>query len=438
MADLLAGLAGAGLGAGISQARKYSQKLDPDKGTIYRKAKGKAKKARGKSYKKKRTSTAVVKGHKRVGRKKVRFTKKGLNGNRKRVAYKNKPGVAKFSKQVQRNLLFPNCFKVTNYVGTISNTIGSGSDVQLGNMKYRLTNASYTDDYAQWEIWRMTSLAKTFNSGEDAVDTPLSVGTNSFTSSSTQADIISGVAQSKCLSNVNASQELVQTNPHYTRCNGTPNFDLNPNYLISGFNINLQFLSFRQCKQQLCVRLVRIKNQALEDCWGQSRAGSATKTLDIMCGMVNSTHHIDPNEYEVLYECKTIIPGFNPGASHPKQTTVKKYLPVNYMMTQSKKKYHHDLTKWGGQFSPYHVNDTSYFNQVFLTWMVRPIQGLIMATRTDQQAPNLTGGSNLEIIDSFAGAGHDVVRGKNTSARVRVNGTLTTYGRCQAVKRLHS
>lgn len=434
MADLLAGALGAGLGIGANRAQRHVQKLDPDKGTIYRKRTGARKRVRGRSIRTKRTNV-TVKNVKRVGKKKVRFTKKSANGTRKRINYKNKKGVAKFSKQVQQNILFPSTFKVTNYVGTIANTLGSGSDLQLGNMKFRLTNASYDDNYAQWEIWRMTSLAKTF--AGDEVTAPLDVGTNTFTGTATSADIISGANQAKCLSNVNASHEAVQTNAHYTRCNGTPNFDLNPNYLVSGFKINLQFMSFRQCKQQLCVRLVRIRSQALEDCWGQSHAGSATKTLDLMCGLVNSNQHIDPNEYDVLYECKTVMPGFSPGATQPKITRVNKYLPVNYMMTQSKKKYQYDLTKWGGQFSPYHVNDTSYYNNVYLTWAVRPIQQFIMTTRTDLQAPGDVGASNLEVIDSVGGTAHNAVRGFNTSARVRVNGTLTTYGRAQAIKRLH-
>jgi hypothetical protein len=424
-------LGGAALGGLASRAHSYYRRRDEDRGHIHRRGIRRKPKPRGK---RKLTLISSFKP-KRAGKKVTKFTK-GMNGGLKKTTTKNKKGTYRPSKHINKHILYPNSFKTTMYVGTPANTLGAGSDTQLGNMLFRLGPLSQDDAHSAFEIWRMVSLAKTADgSGNTTAD--LDVGTNSLSGTSNSTDIIDGTNQSKCLQTGTSSASTVQTLTHYMTSTGAIHRDFNPNHQVSGFTIDLKFLSYRQCKQALCVRLIRLRNEACEDQWGQSEAGSSTKGLSLMCGMVNSQKHIDPNTYDVLYECKTILPGYAPGAAHPKMTRVKKWYPCNYTITTAKRVYSHSTSQWGGELTPLTKRDNGYYNQVFLCYSVRPIQNQIIAFRDGQEAPGGTGSSNLYTMDAFEGASGSSDRGKNTSARFRVSGILRTHYKCQAVKRVN-
>lgn len=433
-----AGLLGAALGFGASRANQYYRTFDEDRGRQFRRGGP----VHGRRRRPPPARLRLVPNVRRASQGRARKTtqyrsKRSQNGHKKRIKIKRKMPMARAAPRMQKNILYPCTFKTTMFVGTPVHTVGADSDLQLGNMVYRLGPLSKDNAHSAFEIWRMTSLAKT-SDGTGTTLTDLDVGTNHFLGTGTQADIISGANQSKCLQTATSVSNAVQTVPHYMKATGQIHRDFNPTAYVAGFNINLQFLSYRQTKQQLCLRLIRVSRQALEDIWGQTQPGSATKTLDLMCAAVNSQKHLDRNEFEVLYENKVILPGYAPGAAHPKEVRIKKFLPCSYIQTHAKKVYSHSLTEWGGELTPTSKRDNSAFNHVFCTYSVRPLQSEVMAYRTDQHAPGATTNQTLAITDAFEGASGSALRGANTSARFRVNGTLTTHWRAMAIKRLNA
>lgn len=440
------GAAAAGAAAGVAASRLglYRSTLDEDEGRIYRGVNRRAGKhaflrKRRKPHRGLPRPRNRARGFGRMRGRQYRV-KKSANGDRKVSMHKRKRPVVKFDKGITKTILYPNSFKIMNYVGKINNFNGDhGTDTvpstQVGNMIFRKVEPSKDNNHSAWECWRLTALAKTTSSGTPTA--LLDIGTNHFPATTTEADIKSGANQSRCLTIVANKQDELQTLEHYTKCTGTPRHDINPNHLVSGFAIDLQFLSLRQCKQQLSVKLIRIKSQATEDVWGQSQPGSAVKTFDLVAGMVNSQRWVDSNEYEVLWSMKTILPPYSPGAAHPKITRCKKFLKCSYTMTKAKRTFTSSTSDYGAEFAPVQQRDNSYYNQVYLVYSARPLSDRVMATRTGMQSADGAGASNLEVIDSFPGAAAADALGLNTSARFAVNGTCTMHGRCQAVRRMN-
>ena len=445
------GAAAAGAAAGMAASRfgLYRSTLDEDDGHIFRRGRGGrllrggrgrgARRRRAPAPRRRRPASHL--GNPRRLRGKQYRVKKSANGDRKVSMHKRKRPVVKFDKGVTKTILYPNSFKVMNYVGKINNFNGdSGGDTvpttQVGNMLFRNSERSIDSNHSAWECWRLTALAKTSSGGTPTA--LLDIGTNHFAATTTEADIKSGANQSRALTIVTGSKTALKTLEHYTKCTGTPRHDINPNHVISGFGIDLQFISLRQFKQQLSVKLIRLKSQATEDQWGQSTAGSATKTFDLVAGMVNSQRWVDSNEYEVLWSMKTILAPYSPGAAQPKITRCKKFLKCSYTMTKAKRTFTSSTSDYGAEFAPVQKRDNSYYNQVYLVYSVRPLADQVLAYRTGITAADGTGGANLDIIDNIAGAAAGTQLGLNTSARFAVNGTCTMHGRCQAVRRMNA
>ena len=431
-----AGMLGAALGFGASRANQYYRAYDEDRGQLFNRYSSRRRFAKRKPPVRRLrvVNRLPARGGRR--RKSTIYKKtRSQNGVSKRLKIKRKMPMARAPPRMQKNILYPASFATTLFVGEPRHTVGTGHDLQIGNMVYRLGPRSSSDAYSSFEVWRMTSLAATAD-GTGTVTGDVGIGTNHFDGSTTQADILSGADQSKLLRIQDGSHSLCETKPHYMKATGAIHRDINPTAYVAGFSINLQFLSYRQVKQQLCVRLVRIKQQALEDQWGQSSPGSATKTLDVICSMVNSQKTIDPQEFEILYETKTILPGYAPGAAHPKETRVKRYLPTSYLMSNARKVYSHSTSEWGAELTPTSKRDNGCFNHCFLVYSVRPIQQDITAPRLSQTAPQ-GGSATLSLTDTFEGGTDSNVQGANTSALFRVNGTLKTFWRAAAVRRVN-
>ena len=366
---------------------------------------------------------------------------KTQNGGHKTTMLKPKRKTHKFSKPVQKNVLYPNTAKVITHLGLIDHFSGASGastvpSTQLGNSRFRLSHRSADFNHAAWECVRLTALAKT-NSADGTPTAQLSVGTNYFAASAVEADILS-TEQSRILTQAGDSHTKVETLDHYVSCTGTPRFDINPNHLVCGVAIDLEFMSDRQIKQRLNVKVIRLKSQALEDRWGQSKAGSTDLSFDLYAAMVNSQRQIDPNEFEVLYDHTSMLPQLSTTGAPPKVTRVKKYLPLSYTMTQAKKTWSSSTSDYGSQLKPVQQRDNSYYNQIYLVYSVLPIQSYVYGTRTQQTAPNAAG-ANLDIVDRFTeGTDPSNIPGFNTSGRFRVRGRATTYIRAQAMRRMNT
>lgn len=444
---------GAGLGVLANRYARHRQIQDADYGQLYRmpstrmrvaarriQARHRGRAARGRFP----AHAQSMQGRPRIPRRgggKVYRKGKTQNGGHKTTMHKPKRKTHKFSKPIQKNVLYPNTAKIITHLGDIRHFSGSSgasttATTQLGNSLFRLAHRSKDYSHSSWEVVRLTALAKT-NDATGTPETQLSVGTNYFASSAVEADILS-TEQSRILTNAGDSSSAVETLSHYSSCTGTPRFDINPNHLVCGVAIDLEFLSARQIKQRLNVKIVRIKSQALEDRWGQSKAGATALSFDLFAQMVNSQRHIDPNEFEVLFDHTSMLPQLSTTGAPPKVTRVKKYLPLSYTMTQAKKTYSGNSGDYGAQLKPVQQRDNSYYNQLYLVYSVIPVQTLVFGTRTDQTAPNAAGAS-VDVVDSFTeGTEPSNTPGFNTSARFRVRGRASTYIRAQAMRRMNT
>lgn len=437
-------LVGAGLGAGASQYQKYSRTIDPDGGQRYYKGGGRRRvtaRVRGRSLPVRRpradNKAKIIqrawRRKKSYGGKKKYYTKRSNQGYKKQLQYKPKRRMPRYPSLVKKSILYPCPAVVTLFVGNGVTRSGSGAEVVMGNMNYRPLSESKSDDFSAFEVYDVTSLSGNSTSSNNQGEHKLLIGTQIITGSNVQSEILgaqenASTNRSKILTNGVSSDTDLLTVGHYISCTGL-NGEASPNYLIAGFSINLQFQTMRQVDQMLCVRLVRVKQEALEDCWGQSAEGSTTLTGQNIANMVNSQYHINREKYEIVYQCRTTLKGQSAGGPQPKAVKIKKYIPCSYMSTRARKSWTATVDHYGANMKPIYKIEDGRFNKCYVVVTVRPLCEQVMASSTASNSGNFISNYN-GIQGSGTGAA-----GQKVSACAYVNGICKTHYRFQSVLR---
>lgn len=441
-------LAGAAAGLGASRYQNYAMKFDPDGGARYFRSGIKSSRRKYAADRRR-----VIRGGKAIGsirarkiqrvfrkkrltKKTQHYTKRSNQGLKKTIQSRPKRGMVKYRKPVQKSILYPNKATVTVWVGLGVTRSGSGANIILGNVNYRPMSESKNDDYSAWEIYDLCSLSGDSTTDNNQGAQKLLVGTQLISGTSTQAEILgaqdgASTSRSKILTNGVASNTSLLTLDHYVKCTGINNPHVNPNYMISGFSIDLQFQTLRQVDQMLCVRLVRVKQEALEDCWGQSTEGSDTLTGQNVANMVNSQYHINREKYEILYQCRTTLKGQQPASAQPKPIRVKKYIPCSYMSTRARKSWTASTSEYGGNMKPVYKEEDGRFNKCYCVVTVRPLSEQVLAWSQASNSGNFVG-NYAGVAGSGSGAA-----GQKTSAAAYINGLVKTHYSFQSVLRLN-
>ena len=430
-------LAGAAAGLGASRINKYIRTLDEDRGQRFFKARTKLRRAvRGQMHPSRaRNSAARVlqtrfRARKYAKSNVIRKTRRNANGGKKYSKYRPKTKTVKFSKRVNRSILYPNKSATTVFVGNISHTQGTTPNLQLGNMKFLPMNASIDSDHSAFMVVRCTSLGGNSTDSNLQGAGKLQIGQFQLDGTSTDADIKSGTNKSKILVNQPLSSTQLQTLSHYVKNTGLPNLRVNPNHICSGISINLQFIPCRPVDQTVCVRLVRVKYEALEDRWGQSKTGSDQLSYQNVANLVNSQNHINREVYEIIYQCKTNLRGYQAGAKYPRAVKIKKYVPLNLMLTQAKRQWSANDQDFGANLKPTYEVENGYFNQIYCVITVKPNQSQIPVFFDNA---SIAGQTNLTLINRIpaqtpTSSSQDGIVG---NAMASVNGIVKTYYQSQ-------
>lgn len=428
-------LTGAAAGLGASRLNKYIRTLDPDRGARFFKSRTRMRRyRRGQTYKPTSAAARIIQTQfraRRYGKTNViRKTQRNSNGGKKRSNYRPKAKTVKFGKRVNRSILYPNKSATTVFVGQISHTQGTTPNLQLGNMKYLPLNESQDVNHSAYMVIRCTSLGGNSVEANLQGAGKLQIGQFELAGSSVNEDIKDGTNKSKILVNQTRSSTAVETLTHYVKNTGLPNLRVNPNHICSGVSINLQFLPCRPVDQTICVRLVRVKYEALEDKWGQSKTGSDSLSYQNVANMVNSQNHINKEVYEIIYQCKTNLRGWQPGSKFPRAVKIKKYIPLNYMLTQAKRQWSANDQDFGANLKPTYEIEDGYFNQIYCVITVKPNQSQIPVYYDNASTGGLT---NLTLINRIpaqtpSSTASDGILG---NAMASINGIVKTYYQSQ-------